>query len=115
MALDKFYFKVKKLDVMPDEFVSQHTERYENNTKVIYGVHATAYAEKNETSTERQISVSVPFNKENDFVSWENLTEEIVISWIESSIDVEGIKQSMESIIDQSVALNTQTNMPWSS
>lgn len=114
MALDNFYFKVKKLDVLPDEYAAKNTERYENNTKIVYGIHAKAYAEKGGFNTEQEISVPLAFNGESSFINWENLTETNVISWIESFVNVEELKASMEIIIDQRISLNTQTNLPWS-
>jgi|688.fasta_scaffold206007_2 hypothetical protein len=114
MALDKFYFKVKKLDVMPDEFVAQNTERYGNNTKIIYGAYAIAHAEKNNIDIQQLVSIPVIFNQENSFVSWEDLKETDVVSWIEATIDVEELQQKMEERIDQQNSLQTQTDLPWS-
>ncbi len=113
MALDNFYFKVNKLDVLPDDFVTQNTQRYGNNTKIIYGIYATAFAEKNGVTVQQPLSVPLPF-KDGTFVSWEDLKEEDVISWVEAAIDVENLKQSMEERIDQQVDPQVELALPWS-
>jgi hypothetical protein len=114
MALDNFYFKVNKLDVLPDDFVAKNTEKYGTNTKIIYGVYSTAFAEKDNVTVQQPVSIPVLFNEENSFVNWEDLKETDIISWIESAIDVEDLKQKMEERIDQQNSLQTRTDLPWS-
>jgi hypothetical protein len=115
MALDNFYFKVNKLDVLPDEYAAANFQKYGTNTKIIYGIYATAHAEKNGVNFEQAVSSPVLFNEGSDFVNWENLTEETIVSWLEAFVNTDEIKQKMENNIDNMTSVNTQINLPWSS
>lgn len=55
-----------------------------------------------------------------DFVPYENLTEEIVIDWVKSELEAEGVTEietavqnSVQAAIDEAAAKTTQEGLPW--
>lgn len=52
-----------------------------------------------------------------DFIPFENLTEEIVISWVKSEVDVVALEGEVQAILDGKIAkknaMTTKGGLPW--
>jgi hypothetical protein len=52
-----------------------------------------------------------------DFIPFENLTEEIVISWVKSEVDVVALEGEVQTILDGKIAkknaMTTKGGLPW--
>ena len=52
-----------------------------------------------------------------DFIPFENLTEEIVISWVKSEVDVVALEDEVQTILDGKIAkknaMTTKGGLPW--
>jgi hypothetical protein len=75
-----------------------------DNQNVIYEiifVYIVSDGEENPT-TARQVGVQhVEYNPENPFIPYEDLTKNIVIGWLEATVDIEQLKQDVDELLYQ--------------
>jgi len=50
---------------------------------------------------------------EEDFIPFEDLTEELVVSWIQEKLDVETHETSLQSQIDEQKTPSKLSGVPW--
>lgn len=52
-----------------------------------------------------------------DFIPFENLTEELVIGWVKSEVDVVALESEVQTILDGKIArknaMTTKSGLPW--
>ena len=52
-----------------------------------------------------------------DFIPFENLTEDVVISWVKSEVDVVALEGEVQAILDKKItkknAMTTKSGLPW--
>lgn len=72
----------------------------DNLTDVVYNVHWRYVATKGEIVVDTYGSTSVDRPSEEDFIPYDKLTEEIVVSWLEQSLDVEAMQKSLTEQIE---------------
>ena len=72
----------------------------DNLQDVVYNVHWRYVATKSEIVVDTYGSTSVDRPSEEDFIPFDKLTEEIVVSWLEQSLDVEAMQKSLSEQIE---------------
>ena len=82
----------------------------------VFTAHWTVNA--TETVEDKTYSVgaygSIGFERpEEDLIPFENLTEELVISWIQEKLDVETYETSLQSQIDEQKTPSKLSGVPW--
>jgi len=69
------------------------------------------------TATDGDLSASnygsVGFERGETFTPYENLTQDQVLDWVKSAIEVENIEVGLESHIEAQKAPTTATGVPW--
>lgn len=97
-----YYFKIKNLDCFVEK---------EGLQKVVYNVHWSYYAQHetlNDLGNPNEVymigtkDVSAP--DPESFTSFDNLTEEMIISWIEPQLDIESMRSYLDSLLDEKIA-----------
>lgn len=77
---------------------------HENNLdNVIYNVHWSLIATDDSVPPYNQSSIGVmpvAYNPDNPFIEYDNLVKSDVVSWLESGLDVEAIKQNLDNKIE---------------
>jgi hypothetical protein len=77
---------------------------HENNLdNVIYNIHWSLIATDDSVPPYKQSSIgvcSVKYVEGDPFIPYADLTKENVVSWLESSLDVESIKQNLDNKIE---------------
>lgn len=87
-------------------------------TNVVYTIHWRVYAFEGESQTSVYGSCIVDFTTGENFIPYENLTEETVLGWAFSSLGEEGktsAEQAAISTLENILAPKVVTNpLPWS-
>ena len=81
-----------------------------DNENVVYTVHWGLIAtSENEEHTVSNIGThGVEYDADN-FVPYEDLTEEIVIGWLEEGLDVDSMKEGLDSILAEKITPKVKT------
>jgi hypothetical protein len=82
----------------------------------VYTAHWSVNA--TETVEDKTYSVgaygSIGFQRpEEDLIPFENLTEELIVSWIQEKLDVETYETSLQSQIDEQKTPSKLSGVPW--
>ena len=88
----------------------------ETSDGYVYTAHWTVNA--TETVEDKTYSVgaygSIGLERpEEDLIPFENLTEELVVSWIQEKLDVETYETSLQSQIDEQKTPSKLSGVPW--
>lgn len=97
-----YYFKIKNLDCFVEKDGLQ---------KVVYNVHWSYYAQHstlNELGNPYEVYMigtkDVAAPDPESFTSFDDLTEETVISWIEPQLDIDSMRSYLDGLLDEKVA-----------
>ncbi len=86
----------------------------ENKTNIVKNIHWILVGKDGSYEATNYGSVALDPPVSQSFVEFENLTEEIVLSWIENKLDVESIKVNIENSINKQKNPVMQTlTPPW--
>jgi hypothetical protein len=69
-------------------------------TDVVITIHWRYQATKDEFTTDTYGAVSMPLPTGDDFTPYEELTKEQVVGWLEATLDVLAMEESLESQLD---------------
>lgn len=109
MALDTFNIKINKLHVLPESLTSQNSFLYGSANNVVYGAEITATGVKQKVEVTKDID-NVHFvytSKAEDFVHYSNLTEEMVLNWVNDALIMQ---RGNTAIIDIQQELEDKAN-----
>lgn len=67
---------------------------------VVITIHWRYAAEKDGVSTDMYGATAIPLPTGEEFTPYEELTKEQVVGWLEATLDVESMKQNLESQLD---------------
>lgn len=87
-----YTWNVNVMDVVPSK------DGFSDVVKVIYW---RLFANNGTHTAETYSSVSLDAPNAEHFIAFENLTEEKVIEWVESKLDVESIKTILDTQLEQ--------------
>jgi len=92
-----------------------NTLEYTNdNDKGVVTAHWDCTLLEGEYSARRYGSCSFsPDPSSDEYVPFEELTEELVIGWVQSSLDVEEIENSLNAQIEEQKNPKTLKGLPW--
>ena len=82
-------------------------------TDVVKVIHWRYRASDDVNSTEIFGTVDLSSVNPTDFVQYSDLTKEIVVSWLEASLDVENLKDSLQKTLDELKAKPVAKELPW--
>lgn len=81
-------------------------------TDVVKTIHWRLKADQEGSSVDVYDSLNMNTVDEENFVAFEDLTEEQVISWLESSLDVESLKQNLQQQLENQ-SITARKTSPW--
>lgn len=115
--LDTFNIKIVGLTKLPQVVVDNYPEEYSGKTDIVTLVKIKATATKDDFSASEEKEIHIPFNKDAEFLPFNDMTEESVITWIEVSI-IDDLKNQLETRLDDMIAAalensSTTTVLPW--
>jgi hypothetical protein len=97
-------FKIKNLEVLP----------WQNDmTNVIKTVHYSAILTDKEHSAELIGSINLKTPEPYQFINYNDLSEELVISWIKPCLDLVSIENSLASKLNSIKNPTIYKNPPW--
>ena len=79
-----------------------------DNSDVVYGVHWSYSVEEDGVTAHNIGTHSLQYDSEN-FVAYEDLTEEIVIGWLEDALDIDSMKEGLDSVLAEKIAPKVKT------
>lgn len=85
-----------------------------DNEKVIYTIHYTFNATDPDAETVSPMAgglsnvsastmgaIGVEYNPESEFIAYDDLTKEIIVSWLEAELNVDEMKSSLDAQIEE--------------
>jgi hypothetical protein len=91
------------------------TKAYDNvdgREKQIYAISYTIAGEKNGQSGSMSDTCLISYNPENEYVAYENLSEDILRDWVLKTMNKEAEERILEAKIDAQTS-QTITGLPW--
>tara|TARA_B100000497_G_C7594164_1_gene357235 strand:- start:634 stop:969 length:336 start_codon:yes stop_codon:yes gene_type:complete len=90
---------------------------FNGESYVVTGVHHTLVAtDELENSDSHQHFIALPTDTLDSFISYENLTKDIVVGWLESLYteeDLQGLKASLRTNIEEQRSPTKGWGIPW--
>ena len=80
---------------------------------VVFTVHYTVAANDGTYASSAYGSIGLE-QPENDFISYADLTPELVIGWAQAKLDVPAIEAALQAQLDQQAAPTKAAGVPWS-
>lgn len=87
-------------------------DNVDGRQKQIYAISYTISGEKNGVSGSMSDTCLITYNPENEYIAYENLTEDILRSWVLKTMNREAEERILESKIDAQTS-QTVTGLPW--
>jgi len=100
-------WKILQLDV------TQQNAGVEN---FVYNAHWKCELSENGKTIDRYGSVAFPYNPDNSFIPFAELSEAIVVGWVKSALGEEDVAKTEASLVTQMQELNNFTpppSLPW--
>lgn len=117
--LDSFNIKITQLVKLPQVVIDSYPEEYSGKTDIITLVKFKVTATKGDFSLSEEKEIHPAFNKDGEFVSFNDMTEAAVIAWIDVSV-IDELKSQLETRLDAMIAdaaldnnTSTTTVLPW--
>lgn len=102
--MSNLIFKIKNLEVLP----------WQNDmTNVIKTVHYAAILTEKEYSAELLGSINLKTPEPYQFINYDDLSEELVISWIKPYLDIQSIQNSLTTELNSIKNPTIYKNPPW--
>ena len=79
-----------------------------DNSDVVYCVHWSYSVEEGGVTAHNIGTHSLQYDSEN-FIAYEDLTEEIVIGWLEEALDVDSMKEGLDSVLAEKITPKVKT------
>jgi len=87
--------------------------RHEDNDDVVYNLHWDCVAEQDDMTHRIYGSQSLDLEDLNDFTSYSDLTEEQVMGWLMTALDVEELETKCQAGLDNKLTPVTAKGLPW--
>lgn len=99
----KFEWKITRLECIP---------AFNNLTNLVVQVWYECVATNDADTKKLDGRIGIKYEEQNEFIEFENLTEEIVLSWVFSEVSKDGAEEKLAQLFEL-IDSTTSIPIPW--